>query len=336
MSMGSIDSSGPPTEMPTIPTINMHELDRSVAVEALPEDYFSPTEQSVQELRGRSPYHESEPSRSYHSPNSTTLDLSRLAREVGVNQHPWSMPRSSTPVSPRASTSAVNRSVASPSSPPPRPSTSFSQHQQLAPVYSRAASPFSPTEHHHIDHRLLSSENVVRVGKGYESSRSHHFRNAAAPTSSSTFYDQQQSSTGASTSTPHLLAPVENIAPLPPRNSLRAATAGKKNAHRRSGMFATFLGRELGHTHDGNVGISSASYFAGVGEFGAVGGAAPVLDNGNAGTYGTTLMPPPMAPHDPWAEFDSETPRSNTLSKRFKKAFSRVVSNPGLNRAIPA
>lgn len=278
MSIGSINSSSPPTEMPTIPTIAVEDIQGAAGDSVGHDSFYAVKQPSFQQPHS---YH-LEPSRSYQSPDAT-LDLSKLADEVGVNRHPWATPRSSSrPPTPSSSSPAL--------APPP-------VHQSIIQIVT-PPTPKRPGEFNNV---LLSSDNVVRVGNGYESVKSHRGRN---PTSSASFYHSRQST--------------ENVAPRssfeggsrsrngePQSESVRA----KKAAHRRSSIFATLRGRQTESS-----GISSASFFAAADEF------------------GIPATPTPI--HEVHGSYDGlGTPRSNTLSHRLKKAFLRVVSTQDMNRA---
>lgn len=285
MSIGSINSSTPPTEMPTIPTIAAEDLVPDVLEE---EEEFGFTQSSQGH---RSQAYSLEPSRTFRSPDAT-LDLSRLALEVGVNQHPWATPRSSTPASPRASTPAHRTPTAIQIVTPPTPRRQ------------------TETEHVGDESILLATENVIRVGKGFESSRS--FRGRQTPTSSASFYNGHQSSENIATRSSADKQSPETLGFSSMAHQSESMRA-KKVANRRSSIFATLRGRQQAEM----TGISSDTYFAN--DFGEV----PPLPT-------LTLTPT----NDPYAEHGMATggQRSNTLTHRMKKAFLRVVSNPNGNR----
>jgi hypothetical protein len=274
LSVGSIESSIPPTEMPTIPTIPMDDIP---GMDPRTDNFYACEQANRQSDTMLS--HPLEVSR------DSTLDLVRLAEQVGVNRHPWSTPRSSRAPTPRASTST------------PTPA-----HQPSIQIVT----PPTPKRPAEFDRVLLSTDNVVRVGNGYESLKSHRGR---SPTSSSSFYRARQS--------------MENITSRDSSDRVRSfsrnaesqseSTRAKKASRRRSSIFATLRGRQ----NIENTGISSASYFTSA-DFGVI---PPV--------------PPPHDTRNTYDELGRSTPqqRANTLTGRLKKAFMRVVSTQDINRA---
>lgn len=285
LSVGSIESSEPPTEMPTIPTIAVDDIMNSPSKAARADSFYACEQTSRQSDTMLS--RDLETSRSRRT-QDTTLDLARLAMEVGVNRHPWSTPRSSRAPTPHASTPAPT-----------------SAHQPSIQIVT-PPTPKRPVE---FDRVLLSTDNVVRVGNGYESVKSHQGR---SPTSSSSFYRTRQSMENYA---PRDLSDCPERRPLS-RNaeSQSESVRAKKASHRRSSIFATLRGRQ----HIESVGVSSASYFAST-DFGA----AP------------STPPLPRTPHGTYDELGRGTPqqRANTLTGRLKKAFMRVVSSQDMNRA---
>lgn len=299
MSIGSINSSTPPTEMPTIPTIAVEDLG---PIGIARESSFYARAQSPSHQGSES--YQLEPSRSYRSPD-TTLDLSRLAQEVGVNSHRWATPRSSTMPTSRSSTPAHRTPTSIQIVTPPTP------QKRPAPAEAEV----------NDDSLLIASENVVRVGKGYESSKSFRGRGA---TSSASFYQARQSTENIAprdSSDKQRSPDALTFAPNPNAPTQSESMRTKKAANRRSSIFATLRGRQHGEM----TGISSTTYFASANEFSI----EPV----------TAPSPSPSPAYDPYSMYDpaehgvsTGQQRANTLTNRMKKAFLRVVSNPATNR----
>lgn len=230
-SVGSIESSEPPTEMPTIPTIAMGDIIDSSSKAVRTNDFYSCEQISRQPNAMLS--HPLETSR------DSTLDLARLATEVGVNRHPWSTPRASPAPAPRASTPA-----------------STSARQPSVQIVT-PATPKRPSE---FDRVLLSTDNVVRVGNAYESAKSHRGR---SPISSSFYHTRQSMENVVSRDSfdVHSEGRASSKNAEPQSGNMRA----KMRSSRRSSVIAALRGRQ----HVENTSTPSALYFA-PNEFGAV------------------------------------------------------------------
>ncbi|KAF8322460.1 hypothetical protein DL93DRAFT_1000182 [Clavulina sp. PMI_390] len=308
MSTGSIDSTEVPEEYPTIPTILPEDLPSSN-----PDETTSSMQQPVEAPRPSTSMSISKPygvesSRAYLNPKSS-LDLGKLAEEVGVNKHPWAAPRNLRSPTPGPSTPVTQEHPVPSATPSPPPV----QHRRSSIQIATPPAPKRPVAPETV---LVIGDNVVRVGNGYESIKSHKGR---APHAPSSFHRARHS-------TENLVAADESFSYENPRSE---STRAKNQANRRSGIFATLRGKQ----HEVQ-GISSAQYFAAMqaNEF------VVVPADVEPTSVPETMSPQPHTPEEVVAPPQQDTfagQRSDTLSNRLRKAFKRVVSTQDMNRSPP-